>query len=134
MKFGDIIEEIRQDKGLYQKDLAKILNVSVATISHYESNINMPDIETICLLADYFGVSVDYILGRTTLKMDWNTFKRSVKLSDGTYTTMDKVMTTFLKLSDESQTEVIKLMELFKMKDDKRHIKLKRPPNTKPLI
>lgn len=134
MKLGDMIQEIRQDKGLYQKDLAKLLNVSVATISHYESGINMPDIETICLLGDYFGVSVDYILGRTALKMDWNTFKRSVKLSDGTTTTVDKVMTAFLKLSDESQTEIIKLMELYKLKDDKRHIKLKKQSKKIPAL
>lgn len=126
MELGDTIAELRQDSELYQKDLAQILNVSIATISHYESNINMPDLKTVCKLAEYFGVSVDYILGRTKLKMDWNTFKRPVKLKGG-YTTVEKVLTMFLKLSDDSQTDIIEMMELYKLRDDKRHSKINKP-------
>ncbi len=63
MSLGDRIQELRTDKGILQKDLAKLLNVSVATISHYELNVNLPDVETLKKIALYFNVSSDYLLG-----------------------------------------------------------------------
>ena len=130
MKLGEIIEELRLDRGIHQKELGEYLNVSVATISHYETSTNMPDAITLTRIADFFGVSTDYLLNRTRLKMDWNTFKRTVKLSNGTNITADKVLTTFLKLSDESQADILKLMELYLLSDNKRHsdnkIKIKK--------
>lgn len=65
MKFGDILAELRKDKGILQKDLAFVLNVSVSTISNYETNAHFPDIHTLLKLSDYFKVSIDYLLGRT---------------------------------------------------------------------
>lgn len=121
VKLGEIIEELRLDRGIHQKELGEYLNVSVATISHYETSTNMPDAITLTRIADFFGVSTDYLLNRTRLKMDWNTFKRTVKLSNGTNITADKVLTTFLKLSDESQADILKLMELYLLSDNKRH-------------
>ena len=117
MRIGEIIEELRADRGLLQKDLGKFLNVSVATISHYETGKNIPDLHTLARLADLFEVSTDYLLNRTNLKMDWSTFKRTVRLSNGTSITADKVLTTFLKLSDESQADVFKLMDLYRSEE-----------------
>ncbi len=64
MGVGDLLSELRLDNKLKQKDVAKFLNVSIATISHYESGVNMPDLETLVKLANFYGVSVDYLLGR----------------------------------------------------------------------
>ena len=121
MILGDLIAELRQDYGLNQKDLADILKVSVATISHYESEKSFPDLATLVKLADYFGVSTDYLLGRTRLRMDFETFRREVKLTDGTTTSMDQVMQKFIKLSDRSQADIVNLMNLFLLRDDLRY-------------
>lgn len=131
MKLGEIIEELRLDRGLHQKDLGDFLNVSVATISHYETSTNMPDAITLSRIADYFGVSTDYLLNRTRLKMDWNTFKRPVKLSNGSSITADKVLITFLKLSDESQADILKLMDLYYLGDARRHSDNEKPLRAK---
>lgn len=61
---GELMAELRQDRGLTQKQLGKILSVSTGTISNYENGVHYPDLEKLVRLADYFQVSTDYLLGR----------------------------------------------------------------------
>ena len=62
------IRDLREDHDLSQQDVAELLNVSQATYSRYESGVlDIPSISLI-KLADYYKVSVDYILGRTDKK------------------------------------------------------------------
>ncbi len=63
MNLGDRMQELRIDRNLLQKDLADILNVTVATISHYESNVHLPDAETLVKIAKCLNASTDYLLG-----------------------------------------------------------------------
>lgn len=62
--FGELLAELRQDKGMTQKQLGKVLSVSTGTISNYENGVHYPDLEKLVALADYFQVSTDYLLGR----------------------------------------------------------------------
>lgn len=62
---GQRIKELRTEQRLTQEQLGKILNVGKSTISQYENNINTPDKGTLQKLADFFNISVDYLLGRT---------------------------------------------------------------------
>lgn len=57
------LKEIRQEKKLSQKDLAKKLNISQQAISLYEKGDREPKLETWQKLADYFNVSVPYLQG-----------------------------------------------------------------------
>lgn len=60
------IRDLREDADLYQKDLAKILNCSQQTYSDYEcGKVDIPS-EVLIRLADYYGTSVDYLLGRVS--------------------------------------------------------------------
>lgn len=63
----------REERGIYQKELAAILKVSVGTVSNYENNIHFPDQDALLQLADYFGVTVDYLLGRTSYRYSLDT-------------------------------------------------------------
>lgn len=56
------IKELREIKSISQQKLALQLNVSQAMISKYELGLSEPDIAMIQKLADYFGVSADYLL------------------------------------------------------------------------
>lgn len=59
------LRDMREDKDLRQREIAEILNVSQTTYSLYESGeLDIPSAALI-KLADFYGVSVDYILGRT---------------------------------------------------------------------
>ena len=59
------LREIRRAKGVSQLRLAMDLNTSQNTISRYETGEREPGINELIKLADYFGVSVDYLIGRT---------------------------------------------------------------------
>lgn len=121
---GEIIAELRKDMYLKQKDLAQYLSVSVATISHYESGVNQPDMDAVIKLADFFGVSVDYMLGRTRTRVNWNDVTREVRLPNGIHTSIDQIIADFMNLSDQSQSELLSLMELFTMRDRIKHQRL----------
>ena len=59
------LKEIRQDKDLYQKDIAQILNTSQKQYSLYETGIRLIPIDKLVTLAKYYNTSTDYLLGLT---------------------------------------------------------------------
>ncbi len=59
------LRNIREDNDLKQKDLASVLNVSQNTYSQYETGVIALTAEVLLKLADYYDVSVDYLLDRT---------------------------------------------------------------------
>ena len=62
--FSEQLKRLRKEKRLSQRDLCKNLCVSSGAIAMWETEKRQPDIATLCKLADFFGVSVDYLLGR----------------------------------------------------------------------
>lgn len=56
---------IREDRDIRQKDIAKYLNVSQNTYSQYETGVISLTAEILIKLADYYNVSIDYLLDRT---------------------------------------------------------------------
>lgn len=58
-------EIIRKQKKLTQTEVANHLQITQATLSSYENGRTQPDFKTLIALADYYDVSVDYLLGRT---------------------------------------------------------------------
>lgn len=84
---GDKIALLREKRGLTQEDLANKIGISRASLSHYEKNRREPDYATMTKLADFFHVSVDYLLGRTSeptqvTDMAIRDFSENLELSD----------------------------------------------------
>lgn len=63
LKYIQILKELREDKDLYQKDIAKILNTTQQYYSEYENGKRKLPIEHLIKLCEFYGVSADYILG-----------------------------------------------------------------------
>lgn len=61
---GDRLKKLRGD-GRTQEDVAKAVGVSRAAYSHFENNRNEPDNDTLKKLAQYYDVSIDYLLGKS---------------------------------------------------------------------
>lgn len=70
MTTGAILAQLRKERDIGQKEIAAHLKVSIGTISNYENNVHSPDLAMLCRLADYFGVTTDYLLGRTAYRND----------------------------------------------------------------
>ena len=58
------ITELRKDKGLSQRQLAKELDTSQANVSRWEQGLNEPSIVECWKIADFFDVSIDVVCGR----------------------------------------------------------------------
>lgn len=81
MEFNTRLTSLRKERKLLQADVAN--KVARATYGAYEQGSRQPDFETLKKLADFFGVSLDYLLGRTNIsaltpqEKDEATFKPS---------------------------------------------------------
>lgn len=63
MNIGRTIKELRQKRGITQEEFSEALQVSVQTISRWENGVNAPDLSMLPVLAIYFKVTTDYLLG-----------------------------------------------------------------------
>lgn len=66
--FGQRLKKLREERGLTQQDVADILNVGRPTIAGYETKGKQPDYDKLKILANYFDVSVDYLIGNTDIR------------------------------------------------------------------
>ena len=61
------LKDLREDRDLSQENIAKIINTTQQQYSKYELGIRLIPIDKLCILADYYNTSLDYILGRTNI-------------------------------------------------------------------
>lgn len=77
------LKMLRENSKLTQDDVARVLNIARGTYTHYEIGKRKPDYDTLCKLADFFNVSIDYLLGRTdsqaVFKGDKNLVVQNIK-------------------------------------------------------
>ena len=62
------LKKLRKEKNISQLNLALDLNMNQNSISRYENMEREADYNTLIKFADYFGVSIDYLLGRSQIK------------------------------------------------------------------
>lgn len=62
------MRDLREDHDLTQKEMAEILHISQRTYSHYENGTRNIPLDVLVALADYYGCSTDYLLGRAKKK------------------------------------------------------------------
>lgn len=113
MSFGSTMIELRTEKGIYQKELAAYLQVSIGTISNYEKDRHFPDPLTLCKIADFFGVTTDYLLGRNHFR--YNPELLSRPFTD-TYTVSDFVNTS-LELSPKHKCALTEYAEMLILRE-----------------
>lgn len=78
MDLGSKIKELRLEKNMLQKELAAHLQVSTGTVCNYEKNTHFPDGDALCKIADLFGVSLDYLMGRTNFRSGLDILKQEI--------------------------------------------------------
>lgn len=61
--FGTVLRQLRKSHNLTQKELGLRIGLSKAVISKYENGIGYPTFDMLIQIADYFGVTTDYLLG-----------------------------------------------------------------------
>ena len=66
--FPSILSRLRREKHVNQRTAAAALNISQALLSHYENGLREPGFDFVNSACTYYGVSADYLLGRTPMK------------------------------------------------------------------
>ena len=64
-EFSDRIKQLRAEQGMTQEALGNIIGVTRFSVYTYEKGLNYPEVRGLIILADYFKVSIDYLVGRT---------------------------------------------------------------------
>lgn len=59
------LKELRTQRRIYQREIAEYVGITVRAYQFYESGRSEPNIKTLIALADYFDVSIDYLVGRS---------------------------------------------------------------------
>jgi len=113
MTVGQRIIQLRREQGVYQKELADYLQVSVGTVSNYEKSRHFPDPATICKIAEFFGVTCDYLLGRTTFRFNPEVIYQPFT---DTYTVSDFV-NTMIELSPQNRTALVEYIHLLLLRN-----------------
>lgn len=101
-----LLRKLRESKKLTQADVASALQIGRSTYTKYESGKSKPVSEMLIKIADYFGVSIDYLLGRSNTQK----FNES-KIETKTYYNLDVT-----GLPDEALKQVEDYIELIKLK------------------
>lgn len=70
MKIGDRMKKLREEKGLMQQDVCNALDIEQSTLANYENNRRVPKTDILIEIANYYGVSLDYLVGRTDDRFD----------------------------------------------------------------
>ncbi len=65
--FPETLSALRREKNINQRTAAAELGISQALLSHYENGAREPGLSFVCRACDYYGVSADYLLGRSEL-------------------------------------------------------------------
>ncbi|MFP8918986.1 helix-turn-helix domain-containing protein [Megasphaera sp.] len=111
MKIGDRIKKLREENGLMQQDVCNTLDIEQSTLANYENNRRVPKTDILIKIANYYGVSLDFLVGMTDNRFnsykgclkDLNKFlQQSEIIFDGdTY-----------KLTDEDRDLILKALEV----------------------
>ena len=96
---GERINYLREIRNIKQKELAEAIGVTKATMSKYENNINIPNADILCKIADALNTSTDLLVGRTS---NIKTYKN---YSPDEFTTKD-IMKIITKLNKENQIRI----------------------------
>lgn len=108
MELGPRIKTLREEAGLTQVEFAKILKISNTTLSQYESGTRVPGDEIKGAIADHFGVTLDYLYGRTDQKVP------APKSGDGLSDMEQQLMQYVRNLNPDQQQMLLAQMQVMK--------------------
>lgn len=106
--FCEILRELREDRDMKQSDVAALLGTSQQYYSKYETGKYEMPVRYVTALADFYGVSVDYLLGRTACRIKLDDYRKSIV----TGYTADEMLADVLTLDRKGRQSVRDYIEL----------------------
>lgn len=112
-KYMEILRGLREDKDLKQTDIAELLGTTQQHYSKYETGEYELPLRVLAILADYYGVSADFIMGRTDCREGVDGLNKNVNEN----CTVGKLISDILSLNGTGRGAVIEYVELQKLKE-----------------
>lgn len=103
------VRELRNARGWGQKDLAAKLQISYQAVGNYETGRREPDIKTIFAMCDLFGVTADYLLGRSDMptplisEAEWRTLDAYRRASLRDRALVDQILAEYVPSAAEEK-------------------------------
>ena len=119
---GDLmlrLREIREQFKIQQKDICTALGIAQNTYSQYENNKREPNSETLCKIADFYNVTLDYLVGRTDTPTPVPQTAQSAET---------EIQTEFNKLTESEQKDVLDYICFKKQRRTKANATPQRSP------
>lgn len=114
---GDILKELRLKRQLTSEQLCERLGIKGGSYRNYERNDRKPDYDTLVKLADYYGVSTDYILGRPNAKAPKDPFDEIETIDE-----MEKdLIKEWLNLDEKSRKSFLDVLRKIVLKEEARN-------------
>ena len=107
--FGSRLRKLRLSKNLTQEKFAEIFYLNKSSVSKYEKNKNFPENQLLIRIADFFDVSLDYLLCRTS--------QQKVLPESPTPLSGDELVTSYVFSAEETEA----FAAYFKLSDDAKH-------------
>ena len=111
LSIGQRLVALRKEKKVNQDTVAEACNISRVSLARYENGTRMPVLDIASRLANYYGVTVDYILGRdeatvpTAMVVDTSTSTTQPQLGPETQGIIQGIIAKLLQMDDEGQKE-----------------------------
>ena len=103
--FPRIITFLRKERGLSQKQVASDLGVSQALLSHYEKGIRECNLDFVSKVAEYYGVTADYLLGMSETRRELNDITEPAALPDDQRMIPKTVIRCMIDLAKQAEAE-----------------------------
>jgi transcriptional regulator with XRE-family HTH domain len=113
MILGSRLRQLRKERNLSLKDIAAYLDVTVSTISNYEKDVYTPDLTTLRILGDFYGVSIDYMMGRTDYYHSIDTLNCSISPN----LTIEEFIKLVCSMSQQNIIALIDYTELLRLRE-----------------
>lgn len=108
--FPTRLRELRKEKQISQQTLANTLGIAKSTVGYWENGDSLPDAQSLAALADLYGVSADYMLGRSDVKsteMSIQEICDSTGLREGTVELLMELQQSVAAQGDESPKDML---------------------------
>lgn len=106
MKLENILKDLRKENKYTQEDIAKKIGITKSAYGYYEQGKTVPDAHTLSKLASIFGVSTDYLLGRTDLKH--NLSKDEIEKDEE----VEELARILLQLDEKEQKKIMNYIDI----------------------
>ena len=108
MNFSSNLKALRKSRGMTQEQLADFLNLSRSTIAGYESRNRQPDFEHLVIIAEFFHVTIDYLLRGYEDEPD-DSIKENILDQE--------VLRSYRKLTFDSKQDALRCIRLLELRD-----------------